>query len=614
MRGPRSIVICLPVIAALLLAANSAAALAALPRAMPALPTQEIPGAVPAPPVVPVQAAPQMAPQRSTPQRTMRTFLAAMNDVADGQLDRMEEAVACLDLSDVSEIIRDDRGPELAIDLIEVIDKLEKVYLDGIPNKPDGEPYEFHSRTEGRIVIARTASGEWLFTSGTIAALPELLLAVEYFGRVAGKAIEHPFLSSKWLRERVPESLRETGFLLEHWQWLGLFVLTFLGVLLDRFVTLLLALLTRAALRREHLIVRGTTLRTSLRPFGLLAMALAWQWGLKRLSLPDESYVFLKVAAEFVVALAGVWGAYRLVDILGEALGHWAEGTESTLDDLLVPLLVKSLKVFVVVMGIVFLAHQLRFNILGLATGLGLGGLAFALASQDLLKNLFGSVMVIADRTFQVGDWVIVGDVEGTVERVGFRSTRVRTFYNSLITLPNSSLITASVDNLGNRRYRRWKAMLSLTYDTPPEKIEAFCEGVRELVRQHPYTRKDYYQVYLNAFAPTSLDVLVYVFFECPDWSTELRERQRLMLDVLRLARRMAVEFAFPTQTLHVRQGSGEPQVPADYGSQRDVSQATLRSRKEARDITSAFGLDGDRPPPVRIGVPEETSRGEGDG
>ena len=578
---------------------------APLPQDPPA--TAEAPAEAPAGPVVPAE--------RSSAQATFMTFLSAMNDVADGNQARMGEAVKCLDLSEISEIIRDERGPELAIDLKEVVDHLKRVNTFLLPTEPDAEPYVFHSQTEGRIVLSRAATGEWLFTSETVAAIPALMTLIEDRERIAGKAIEHPFLSGKWIRAELPASLKETSFLLENWQWIGLLLLAFAGVLVDRLLLLLLAFLTAAFLKREHLAIQRQTIRSGMRPFGLLAMALAWQWGLRRLNLPDESYVFLKVAAEFIVALAGVWGAYRLVDILGEALAQWSAKTESALDDLLVPLLVKTLKVFVFALGIVFLAHQLRFNVLGLATGLGLGGLAFALAAQDLVKNLFGSVMVIADRTFQVGDWVLIGDVEGTVERVGFRSTRIRTFYNSLITLPNSSLITASVDNFGSRRYRRWKTNLSVTYDTSPESIEAFCEGIRELVRRHPYTRKDYYHIYLNAFAPASLEVLVYMFFECPDWSTELRERQRLMLDIMRLARRMGVEFAFPTQTLHLRQETEEDAGASDYGSLRDVNQASMRGRKEAREILAAFGMDGDKPPPVRIEVPSEENRGEsGDG
>ncbi len=553
--------------------------------------------------------------ERASARRTFVTFLTAMNDVAGGLGDRMSDATACLDLSGISELIREERAPELAIDLKEIIDRLKRVHPTSLPDEPEGAPYQFHKRPEGRIVLERMASGEWLFSAETIAAVPALISAVEGLDRVAGQAIDHSFLSAKWIRARVPTAMREVGFLLEHWQWLGLLLIVFAGVLIDRVFILLLAFLTGAVLKRERLTIRAETMRSGLRPFGLLVMALVWQWGLRRLSLPDESYVLLKVAAEFIVALAGVWGAYRLIDILGEGLGQWAASTDSALDDLLVPLAVKSLKVFVIATGVVFLAHQLRFNILGLATGLGLGGLAFALASQDLLKNLFGSVMVIADRTFQVGDWVVIDDVEGTVERVGFRSTRIRSFYNSLITMPNSALITASVDNLGSRRYRRWKATVSVTYDTPPERIEAFCEGIRELVRRHPYTRKDYYHVYLNAFAPASLDILLYLFFECPDWSTELRERQRLMLDIMRLAGRMNVEFAFPTQTLHVHQSESESDPkPTDFAPQQDVNQASMRGRMEARSILEAFHLDGDKPPPVRIDVPSDESRGSAGG
>jgi MscS family membrane protein len=191
-------------------------------------------------------------------------------------------------------------------------------------------------------------------------------------------------------------------------------------------------------------------------------------------------------------------------------------------------------------------------DISSLLTGLGLGGLAFALAAQDTVKNLFGSLTVLLDKPFNVGDWVKIGDLEGTVEEVGFRTTRIRTFYNSLITMPNANLISTAVDNLGARTYRRWKTMLSLTYDTPPEKFEEFCEGIRELVRKHPDTRKDYFHVYANEFGAASLDVLVYVFFRTPGWGEELGARHTLFLDILRLARDLGVEFAFPTQTLHV--------------------------------------------------------------
>jgi MscS family membrane protein len=184
--------------------------------------------------------------------------------------------------------------------------------------------------------------------------------------------------------------------------------------------------------------------------------------------------------------------------------------------------------------------------------GLSIGSAVLLFAFKDSLENVFGTFTVLMDQPFQLGDWITVGSVDGTVEKVGFRSTRVRTFYNSIITVPNREFISATVDNLGARRYRRIKATLGLTYDTPPEKVEAFCEGVRELIRGHPYTRKDYYHVYFNGFGASSLDILLYCFVQVPDWSVELREKHRLYADILRLAEQLGVQFAFPTTSVHV--------------------------------------------------------------
>ena len=152
-----------------------------------------------------------------------------------------------------------------------------------------------------------------------------------------------------------------------------------------------------------------------------------------------------------------------------------AQQTHNKFDDLLIPMVGKSLKVFVAVVGTIFTADNLNINVTNLLAGLGLGGLAFALAAKDLVGNFFGSLTILLDRPFHIGDWIIIGDVEGTVEQVGFRSTRVRTFYNSVITLPNALLTTTKVDNMGARRYRRMKTMLGITYDTSPEKIDEFC-------------------------------------------------------------------------------------------------------------------------------------------
>jgi len=401
------------------------------------------------------------------------------------------------------------------------------------------------------------------------------------------------------LRTKIPSSLKG-GFLLEYWQWLGLLIIIFLGSIADKSLSWFLKL-NISRWKKNHATFSEID-ETVLRPLALMAMAVIWLIGLTLLRLPTLADNILLVAVKLLVSLSGVWSAFRVVDLLATLMMSRALQTSNKFDDLLVPMVNKTLKVFVIVIGIVFVADNLNVDVTSLLAGLGLGGLAFALAAKDLLGNFFGSLTVLLDRPFHIGDWVIIGDVEGSVEEVGFRSTRIRTFYNSLITLPNALLTTTKIDNMGARRYRRMKSMLSLTYDTPPEKIDAFCEGIRALIQLHPYMRKDYYQVYFNEYGATSLDILVYVFWETPDWNTELRERHRFLLDILRLAKQLDVEFAYPTQTLYLKQeGQKEPNNADAFQTTMSEEDAFAMGRKEATAIVDGTLGQGIKPEPVRF-------------
>jgi MscS family membrane protein len=400
-----------------------------------------------------------------------------------------------------------------------------------------------------------------------------------------------------WLEQQMPSSLRGELLGVKYWHWLAMLVLIALGVVLDQAMLFIVHKMADSIARQRDLKLDRDVRRASLRPIGFLAMGLLWWYGLDLLSFSfsTKAYVILSAAVKIVVGAAGIWAIYRLIDLLGGYLAAAAQKTESRYDDLLVPLLRKTLKIGVTVIGFVYVAEVFQLPVKTLLTSLGIGGLAIGFAAREVLQNFFGSITVLLDRPFHIGDWIRTGDVEGTVEGVGFRSTRVRTFYNSLITVPNGALLTAKVDNLGARRYRRISTKLSLTYDTPPEKIDAFCEGIREIIRQHPYTRKDYYHVYFNEFDDASLNVLLYCFHEAPDWGTELRERHRLFSDILRLAKQLEVEFAFPTQTIHLFQeakdeGSQDKPLPSDPGKV---------GREKAGEIIKKGGLHGAVPPPV---------------
>ena len=203
-------------------------------------------------------------------------------------------------------------------------------------------------------------------------------------------------------------------------------------------------------------------------------------------------------------------------------------------------------------LGGLLVLSSLTIDVTGLIAGLGIGGLAFAFAAKDTLANFFGSIMLVLDRPFDIGDVIKAGDIEGTVTEVGFRSTRIRTFNDSIISISNGELMNIPIDNKGKRRFRRFDTNLGLEYDTPPEKIEAFCEGIRQIILSHRWTRKDDFHVYFTSFGASSLDIKMIVYWITEDYSRELAEKHRLMIDILRLAKELEISFAFPTQTVHM--------------------------------------------------------------
>lgn len=402
---------------------------------------------------------------------------------------------------------------------------------------------------------------------------------------------------SEWLAGLFPKQLHETHFLLPDYQWFCLLVVIVAGFLADVITRFLL---WRITVSMAKYLGDGETLQAEpklWRPVGLLVDASVWYLGTTAIGLPEFFSKILLGALRLFAVVAAVWTAFLLINLLAAFLAKKAERTATKFDDLLIPLISKSLKVLVVCMGLLSAAQALDLPIAGLVGGLGLGGLALAMASKDAVANLFGSVTVLIDRPFEVGDWIVAPGAEGTVEEIGFRSTRIRTFYNSQVTVPNSLLTTAIVDNMGRRRFRRIKTTLGVQYDTTPEQVDAFCEGVRELIRRHPYTRKDYYHVYFNDFGDSALSILLYCFVEVPDWSMELRERHRLLADILRLAARLGVQFAFPTRTLHMyqEQPPGEPPLLDD---------PPLEGRRHGAELAGPLPGPGDRPGRVEFTGP----------
>ena len=348
-------------------------------------------------------------------------------------------------------------------------------------------------------------------------------------------------------------NLSKKVFLLSNGQWLGLLGLIFSSFALARLLRLILIRLISKIFKSKGLTLSHHLKRKFIFPLRIITFALFMGIGLPFLQIESHLHPWFWRACQCLLIVGLTITLYSLIDIFSLYFLRKAQASESKFDDIIVPLIQKSTKTFVIIVGGIALGETLELNLKGLLAGMGIIGLGLSLAAKDSLSNLFGSFTITLDRPFQIGDWVVIDDkTEGIVEEVGLRSCRIRTFYDSLITLPNSFLSNSTVNNYGQRRYRRLSTTLSIQYDTPPDKIEIFCESIRQLILRHPHTRKDYFQVYLSQMNSSSLDILLYVFFKAPDWSQELKNKHELLMDILRIAQDQGVAFAFPTRTLHL--------------------------------------------------------------
>jgi MscS family membrane protein len=259
-----------------------------------------------------------------------------------------------------------------------------------------------------------------------------------------------------------------------------------------------------------------------------------------------------------LLTLIIAWGVFRLVDAVAIILGDLAARTENPFDDNLVPVLRKAAKVLVTVMAFLLAAQNMGYSVSGLLAGLGLGGLAFALAAKDTIANLFGGVTILADRPFRIGDWVTFDGTDGVVEEIGLRSTRIRTFAKTLTTVPNQALSNAVVENHSLMPKRRVKMTVGVTYDASPDQMRTLVDGVEGYLKAHAGVDQEFMLVKFTEFGTSSLNLFIYFFSGTTEWAAHLQVRQEVNLGIMDLIEDMGLSIAFPTQTLHLVQESQE--------------------------------------------------------
>ncbi|GAB3542612.1 mechanosensitive ion channel family protein [Pontibacter brevis] len=282
---------------------------------------------------------------------------------------------------------------------------------------------------------------------------------------------------------------------------------------------------------------------------------------------------FLKTFAfrtyQVFVIVALTWVILRFVDFIGMVFKLRTERTSSKLDDQLVPFFKDFAKVLIVIFSfLTMLGAVFGVNVAGLVAGLGVGGLAIAFAAKESLENLLASFTIFLDQPFVVGDLVQVGELIGVVEKIGFRSTRIRTLEKSFVTLPNKHMIDKPLDNLTLRTFRRAKFDINLTYETTSEQIRAITRDIQEFIDQHPRTNQDG-RIRFLSLGPHSKDVMVLYFVDTMDWNEFIDIKEEINYKIVDIVERHGADFAFPTQTLHLhRADSNKPRTAASENYQ----------------------------------------------
>lgn len=257
------------------------------------------------------------------------------------------------------------------------------------------------------------------------------------------------------------------------------------------------------------------------------------------------------------VLLTITWLGIRFIKFMGLLFQVKALKTPSKLDDQLVPFF-RDLVImfFVITMLFIALGRVFSVDVLTLLTSLGIGGLAIALAARETLENLFASFALMIDRPFTVGDAINVGGIEGTIVKLGFRSTRLQTFDGSLVTLPNRLLTSQSLENLSDRRQRRAKFVVRLAYDTPAATVAALVTAIQGYLDQHPETHQEPGVVRFDAFGESSLDILIIFFVQTPVAREFNRVKEEVNLKILEIVNNSGTRFAFPSRELYIRQNT----------------------------------------------------------
>lgn len=486
-------------------------------------PEDKAPSAAPAPPVDP-----------DSPRASITRFL----DLTRQR--QYDEAAAYLAVSETQR----PRAAELARYLKAVLDRhlwvdLERMSPRSAGDERDGLPAGMDEvgRLPGpepvRMVrLEGVPDARWVFSNGTVSR-------IDYW---------YASLTDRWIREHAPEMLLRTGPKeLLWWQWIAVLGIAVLAIAGGKLLAVPVAFLLRRLFSKTRTAWDDALLERSGGPLTLLLGVAVATLLVPSLELYEPAWEFVRGVLRALGLVAIFWAFWRSIDVVESAL-RGSAWNQATATRSLVSLAGGLAKVLIAALGLIAALSELGYPVSGLLAGLGIGGLALALAAQKTGENLFGSLSLALDRPFDVGEFVKVEDFVGHVENVGLRSTRFRTPDRTLITIPNGRLADLRLENYTVRDRLRLACIIGLVHGTTASQVRQVLEGVERILRGHPKAWPDAMTVRLKELSPVSLDIEVNVWFQTTDWSEFLLIRQDVLLQIMDVVEGAGTTLAFPAQ------------------------------------------------------------------
>lgn len=547
-----------------------------------------------------------------SPRATMRTFLEQWDNARAGNTELFLET---MDLSQIPVAVRQEEGALLGEYLIEVLHRIGLPLRQEIPDNPNRRgPYTHFVHPVGAVEIHRVeqedGSTRWQFSAETMASARQLFMALEDMplADVDRHGESTPFFEIRnQVRSVHRDLLHETGSGMELWQWFSLVLWLLISIPMSWLLTWVVAKLVKL-----EDIDDDRSLSPEARflwPLRLIFIAGIGMLALRTLGLPQTIDIPLRVLIGVTLSIAGGWLVYHLVDKVSEVLEAHSQRYQYR-DEILRSLAISIVKLGVIVGAILFLAEILSLPYQGVLAGLGIGGLAVALAARSTLENFIGGLTLFADKPVEVGDLCKLGEHLGVIEGIGLRSVRVRSLARTVVTIPNAEFVNLNIENLTRRDRILLRTDIGLRYETTPDQLRWVLSGVRRLLLQHPMITPEPARARFRGFGEHSVDIEIFAYVKTNDFNEFLGVQEDIFLRLIEIVDESGTGFAFPSMVNYLATDSGpdEARTERTEAIMRELRKDKalpfpdfdVHTRKELRDTL-------DYPPEGSVDSDEQT-------